>query len=426
MKVGNESWANLDWSVLQKSQNRHEVVGAWSEAVKADSRASANPNDRFLKIPLVEVVHEHLIAYPSPVNLSYLWGFGSLAGIFLGIQMLTGILLAIHYTPHVDLAFISVEHIIRDVNYGWLLRYAHANGASMFFIVVYAHILRGLYYGSYIHPRQLLWCSGVVLWILIMATAFMGYVLPWGQMSFWGATVITNLFGAIPWVGESIVQLLWGGFSVDNATLNRFFSLHYLLPFVLAGVVIVHLASLHTNGSNNPIGVTSLGDKTKFHPYFWVKDVFGLASFGVIFFGFLFFAPDSLGHPDNYIPANPLVTPTHIVPEWYFLPLYAILRSIPNKLLGVIAMFGGLLAWLALPWLNQGKIRSTAFRPLHKFFFWLFVVDALILGWIGGNIAETPYIEVGQVATFFYFFYIFAIIPGLSILENLLLEKDRD
>jgi ubiquinol-cytochrome c reductase cytochrome b subunit len=423
MKTGTEFTGNFNWSQLGSAYDRNAVAKEW---LSAPEKSLENPNDRILKTPMIGVVNDHLISYPTPVNISYLWGFGALAGIFLGIQMLTGILLAMHYTPHVDMAFISCEHIARDVNYGWLLRYLHANGASMFFIVVYSHFLRGLYYGSYMHPRQLLWCSGVVILILMKATAFMGYVLPWGQMSFWVATVITNLFGAIPWVGESILHLLWGGFSVDNATLNRFFSLHYLLPFVLAGLVIVHLASLHLDGSNNPIGVTSIGDKTKFHPYFWVKDVFGLSLFMIVFLGFVFFAPDALGHPDNYIPANPMVTPTHIVPEWYFLPLYAILRSIPNKLLGVIAMFGGLLVWFALPWLNQGKLRSTAFRPLHKFFFWLFVVDVLLLGWIGGNLAETPFIEVGQVATFFYFFYILAIVPGLSVLENLLLEKDEE
>jgi quinol-cytochrome oxidoreductase complex cytochrome b subunit len=279
-----------------------------------------------------------------------------------------------------------------------------------------------MYYGSYQRPRALPWVFGVVILILMMATAFMGYVLPWGQMSFWAATVITNLFSAIPWVGQSIVELLWGGFSVDNATLNRFFSLHYLLPFALAAVAIVHIGALHQNGSNNPLGIDTTVDKVSFYPYFWVKDVFGWIAFFVIFGFFLFFAPDAMGHPDNYIPGNPMVTPAHIVPEWYFLPLYAVLRSIPNKLAGVIAMFAALLILIALPWLNTSDVRSSFFRPLHRFFFWGFVVNAFVLGWIGGNVPEDPYILVGQLATVYYFGYILVILPGLGILERKLME----
>jgi ubiquinol-cytochrome c reductase cytochrome b subunit len=340
----------------------------------------------------------------------------------LAVQLITGIMLAMHYTPHVDLAFASVEHIMRDVNYGWLIRYTHANGASFFFLVVYVHIFRGLYYGSYAYPRALPWIVGVVVFILMMATAFMGYVLPWGQMSFWAATVITNLFSAIPWIGESIVQLLWGGFSVDNATLNRFFSLHYLLPFAIAAAVIVHLAALHQDGSNNPLGINSSVDKISFYPYFWAKDVFGWVVLGIIMSYFIFFAPNSLGHPDNYIEANPMVTPAHIVPEWYFLPMYAILRSIPDKLGGVLAMFGSLLCLIPLPFLYTAKVRSSLLRPLHRKFFWVFLLNFILLGWLGGAAPETPFIEIGQICTIYYFAYLLVIIPGLGYLENKLLE----
>jgi len=293
---------------------------------------------RLIKIPIVSIINDHIVDYPTPINLNYFWGFGSLAGMCLLIQIVTGVCLAMHYSPHVDLAFNSIEHIMRDVNNGWLLRYMHANGASMFFITVYIHIGRGLYYTSYGYPRLFLWYSGVVIFILMMATAFMGYVLPWGQMSFWGATVITNLFSAIPYVGESISFWLWGGFSVDNATLNRFFSLHYLLPFLISGLALVHLALLHLEGSSNPLGVCTKVDKVSFYPYFVLKDLFGFFLFLLVFAYFLFFEPNLMGHPDNYIRANALVTPTHIVPEWYFLPFYAILRSIPDKLGGVACM----------------------------------------------------------------------------------------
>jgi len=377
---------------------------------------------RALNRPIVDVVNRHLIEYPNPANLSYFWGYGSMAGIFLGLQIVTGILLAMHYTPHVDLAFNSVEHIMRDVNGGWLLRYLHANGASLFFFVVYIHIGRGLYYGSYAAPRHILWIIGVVIIILMMATAFMGYVLPWGQMSFWAATVITNLFSAIPVVGPSIVEWLWGGFSVDNATLNRFFSLHYLLPFILAAAVIAHLVSLHEVGSNNPLGISALSDKIAFHPYLWIKDVFGWLLIGFVYLAFVFYSPNTLGHPDNYVEGNPMVTPAHIVPEWYFLPYYAVLRSIPDKLLGVVAFGGSLAVWLILPFLHTSNVRSSLFRPLFRVFYWLFILDFLILGWIGGNLAESPYLEIGQLATVYYFLFPLVIIPGLGILENKMLE----
>jgi len=377
---------------------------------------------RALNRPIVDVVNRHLIEYPTPANLSYFWGYGSMAGIFLGLQIVTGILLAMHYTPHVDLAFNSVEHIMRDVNGGWLLRYLHANGASLFFFVVYIHVGRGLYYGSYAAPRHILWIIGVVIIILMMATAFMGYVLPWGQMSFWAATVITNLFSAIPVVGPSIVEWLWGGFSVDNATLNRFFSLHYLLPFILAGAVIAHLVSLHEVGSNNPLGISALTDKIAFHPYLWIKDVFGWLLIGFVYLAFVFYSPNTLGHPDNYVEGNAMVTPAHIVPEWYFLPYYAVLRSIPDKLLGVIAFGGSLAVWLILPFLHTSNVRSSLFRPLFRVFYWLFILDFLILGWIGGNLAESPYLEIGQIATAYYFVFPLVIVPGLGILENKMLE----
>lgn len=376
--------------------------------------------ERWNKREGLAILNNHLIDYPTAINTSYLYGFGSMAGLMLVVQILTGIFLAMHYTGHVDLAFASVEHIMRDVNNGWLIRYAHANGASFFFLVVYIHIGRGLYYGSYMTPREHLWCSGVLIFVLMMATAFIGYVLPWGQMSFWGATVITNLFSAIPLVGDSIVSWLWGGFSVDNATLNRFFSLHYLLPFLIAGVVILHLILLHQSGSTNPLGIESNLDKISFYPYFYVKDLFGFIMLMVAFTWFCYFYPNSMGHPDNYIPANPMVTPPHIVPEWYFLPFYAVLRSIPDKLGGVLAMGGALLMLLLLPWLNTSKVRSTAFRPIYRKLYWLSIANFFVLGWIGQNVVETPYIEVGQFTTAFYFAFFLIFVPALGKLEDLL------
>jgi ubiquinol-cytochrome c reductase cytochrome b subunit len=381
---------------------------------------------RILDRPIINILNDHLIDYPTPININYLWNFGSMAIAFLIIQILTGIFLAMHYTPHVDLAFLSVEHIMRDVNHGWLIRYLHANGASFFFLVVYIHIGRGLYYGSYQKPRGFVWALGVIILILMKATAFTGYVLPWGQMSFWAATVITNLFSAIPLVGEPIVSWLWGGFSVDNATLNRFFSFHYLLPFLIVACSIVHIAVLHQNGSNNPLGISGSVDKIPLYPYFVFKDLFSLIAFAIIYFLFVYFAPNYLGHTDNYIEANAMVTPAHIVPEWYFLPLYAVLRSIPHKLGGVIAMLGALVVLLALPYLGTAELRSSSFRPIHRVLFWVLILDWFILGWIGGCSPESPYLEIGQMATFFYFFYFLFIIPVIGFLESMLLSYNLD
>ena len=379
--------------------------------------------NRWNKDSVLSFIDSHIINYPTPVNLNYFWSFGSTAGICLVIQILTGIFLAMHYTPHVDYAFASVEHIMRDVNAGWILRYAHANGASMFFIVVYCHIFRGLYYGSYIKPRGLLWISGVLIFFLMMATAFMGYVLPWGQMSFWGATVITNLFSAIPIVGSSIVEWLWGGFSVDNATLNRFFSLHYLMPFAIAGVTLIHLSLLHREGSNNPIGVNTNVDTIPFYPYFYVKDLLAFFILITFFSFFLFFYPNVLGHSDNYIPANPLVTPPHIVPEWYFLPFYAILRSIPDKLGGVAAMGGAIVILAFLPYINTSEVRSSKFRPIFGILYWFLFFNFVLLGWIGQKVVESPYIEIGMLATLFYFVFFLILIPIVGLLEKFLLFK---
>jgi quinol-cytochrome oxidoreductase complex cytochrome b subunit len=377
---------------------------------------------RWNKKSLFTVVNNHIIDYPTPINLNYFYGFGSLAGIMLVVQILTGIFLAMHYTPHIDLAFNSVEHIMRDVNNGWLMRYTHANGASFFFIVVYVHIFRGLYYGSYITPREGLWCSGVVIFILMMATAFMGYVLPWGQMSFWGATVITNLFSAIPLVGKDIVDWLWGGFAVDNPTLNRFFSLHFTMPFVIVGAVLIHLILLHEVGSNNPLGLTLKTENIPFYPYFYTKDLFGLMVLFFVFFTFVFYYPNTLGHPDNYIEANPMKTPLHIVPEWYFLPFYAILRSIPNKIGGVIGMFGSLIILLTIPFTNSSEIRSTAFRPIFKVSYWLLVVAFLLLGWVGQMPVEYPYTEIGVISMIYYFAFFLVIIPFLGKVESYLIR----
>ena len=374
------------------------------------------------KNPLIGAVNGMLIDYPSPSNINYLWNFGSLAGFCLIIQIVTGIFLAMHYTPHVDYAFSSVEHIMRDVNFGWLLRYIHANGASMFLLALYIHVFRGMYYGSYTYPRETVWYIGVTLLLLTIITAFLGYVLPWGQMSFWGATVITNLVSAIPVVGTDIVYWLWGGFSVDNATLNRFFSLHYLLPFIIAALSAIHLIVLHTPKSNNPLGLTSTYDRIPFHPYFTTKDLFGFIVFIILFAWLVFYQPNLLGHSDNYIEANPMVTPTHIVPEWYFLTFYAILRSIPSKLGGVIAMAASILVLYLLPLLHTSEIRSSAFRPIYKIFFWTFVVNAIILYWIGGSPVETPYYEIGQISTTYYFIALLVIKPAIGILENILLQ----
>ena len=381
-----------------------------------------NPVARWIdhRLPVFTFLHHEMHEYPTPKNLNYWWNFGSLAGITLVIMIVTGIILSMHYTAHVDHAFQSVERIMRDVNYGWLIRYIHANGASFFFIVVYIHIFRGLYYGSYKAPRELLWMLGVVILLLMMATAFMGYVLPWGQMSFWGATVITNLFSAIPLVGESIVTLLWGGFSVDNPTLNRFFSLHYLLPFVIVGVVVLHIVALHRFGSNNPLGIDVRGDQdtVSFHPYYTVKDMFGLSVFLTIMAAVVFFLPNSMGHPDNYIPANPMVTPAHIVPEWYFLPFYAILRAVPDKLLGVLAMFAAIAVLFVLPWLDRSPVRSATFRPIYKIMFWVFLLDCVALTYLGAKPAEGIYVVLSRLCTVYYFAHFIILLPALSVFET--------
>jgi ubiquinol-cytochrome c reductase cytochrome b/c1 subunit len=372
------------------------------------------------RLPIFTFMNHELNDYPTPRNLNYWWNFGSLAGIMLVIMIVSGIFLAMAYTPQKDMAFDSVERIMRDVNWGWLMRYIHMNGASMFFIITYIHIFRGLYYGSYKEPRELLWMLGVVILLLMMATAFMGYVLPWGQMSYWGATVITNLFSAIPVVGDSIVTLLWGGFTVDNPTLNRFFSLHYLLPFVLVGVVVLHLVALHQHGSNNPLGIDRKGpqDSIPFHPYYTAKDLFGLFVFLLIYAAFVFFAPNVLGDPANYIPANPLATPSEIVPEWYFLPFYAILRSVPNKLFGVILMFGSILILFVLPWLDTSRVRSATFRPIFKWLIPVLLIDCVILGWVGANRPEGMFVTIGRLATFYYFFHFLILLPFLGWFER--------
>ena len=382
----------------------------------------SNPVVRWIdhRLPVFSMLDHTANEYPTPKNLNYMWNFGSLAGLSLVIMIVTGIVLAMSYTAHVDYAFESVERIMRDVNHGWLIRYVHMNTASFFFIVVYLHIFRGLYYGSYKAPRELLWILGVVIFLLMMATAFMGYVLPWGQMSFWGATVITNLFSAIPLVGESVVTFLWGGFSVDNPTLNRFFSLHYLMPFLIAGVVVLHIVALHRFGSNNPIGIDTKGkqDTISFHPYYTIKDIVGIAMFLLLLAIAVFFFPNAMGHPDNYIPANPMQTPAHIVPEWYFLPFYAILRAVPDKLGGVLLMFGAIAILFILPWLDRSPVRSARFRPVFRIFFWLLFIDAIALGYLGGKPAEGIYVTLSRVATAWYFLHFLVILPMLSVFEN--------
>ena len=379
------------------------------------------------RLPLPRLVVEALGTYEAPKNLNYWWNFGSLAGLFLVVQIVTGIVLAMHYAANETVAFASVERIMRDVNFGWLIRYMHANGASFFFIVVYVHIFRGLYYGSYKAPRELLWILGVVIFLLMMATAFMGYVLPWGQMSFWGAQVITGLFTALPLVGEPIQTLLLGAPFVGNPALNKFFSLHYLLPFVIAGVVILHIWALHIPGSNNPLGIDVKGpqDTVPFHPYYTIKDLVGVVVALMVFSAFVFFLPNSLGHPDNYIPANPLATPAHIVPEWYFWPFYAILRAftvdffgIPAKLWGVLAMFASILLLLFLPWLDSSRVRSARFRPTYKYLFWFLVADVLILGYCGQAPAEEPYVRISQFASAYYFIHFLILVPLVARIET--------
>ena len=373
------------------------------------------------RLPIMGLVHSSFIVYPTPRNLNYWWTFGGILSFMLVAQILTGIVLVMHYTPHVDYAFNSVEHIMRDVNWGWFIRYAHANGASMFFVAVYVHMLRGLYYGSYKAPREVLWILGVIIYLLMMATGFMGYVLPWGQMSFWGATVITNLFSAIPFVGEAITTWLWGGYSVDNPTLNRFFSLHYLLPFMIAGVVVLHVWALHVVGQNNPDGVEVKNverDTLPFTPYATIKDSFGIVCFLILYAWFIFYVPNYLGDADNYIPANPLSTPAHIVPEWYYLPFYAILRSIPSKLGGVIAMFSAIIVLCFLPWLDTSRVRSAKYRPVYKIFFWVFVASCLLLGYLGAQPPEGGYVIAARLLTIYYFAFFLIIMPLLGLFET--------
>jgi ubiquinol-cytochrome c reductase cytochrome b subunit len=389
------------------------------------------------RLPLVRFMHDTALAFPTPKNLNYWWTFGGILALMLGIQLVTGIVLAMHYVPHVDHAFASVERIMRDVNYGWLIRYMHANGASMFFLAVYLHIIRNLYYGSYKAPREVLWILGCLIYLAMMATAFIGYVLPWGQMSFHGAVVITNLFGALPIVGEPITTWLWGGFAVDNPTLNRFFSLHYLLPFVIAGLVILHIWALHVPGNNNPTGVNvkSSADTVPFHPYYTVKDGFAIAVFLLLYASFVFYNPNVLGHADNYVPANPLVTPAHIVPEWYFLPFYAILRAVPDKLGGVLLMFGAIATLFILPWLDTSKVRSMRYRPTARLYFFIFILAALVLGFCGAKLPDDPvigapsglmlldadinsFVWLSRLATAYYFAYFLLILPVLGLTET--------
>ena len=374
------------------------------------------------RLPVLSLMH-HMQTFPTPKNLNWMWVFGAVLMMFLVIQIVTGIVLAMHYTPHADYAFASVEHIMRNVESGWLLRYVHANGASFFFIAVYLHIFRGLYYGSYKEPREMIWIVGIIIYVVMMATSFMGYVLPWGQMSFWGATVITNLFSAIPLVGKTIVEWLWGGFAVDNPTLNRFYSLHYLLPMVLAGLAAAHVWALHAVGNSNPTGVEVRPSELKkdtvpFSPYYTVKDLYAVVLLLALFAAFVFFMPNYLGHPDNYIEADPLKTPEHIVPEWYFLPFYAILRSIPDKLLGVIAMFGSIALLALAPWLDTSKVRSTRYRPIYRWWFWILGLDFLVLMYIGAKPPEGVFLIVGRIATAYWFVHFLLVMPIVGLVET--------
>jgi ubiquinol-cytochrome c reductase cytochrome b/c1 subunit len=381
-----------------------------------------NPVLRWLeaRLPILGLAHHTAVSFPVPRNLNYLWTFGAILTFMLVAQIVTGIVLTMHYTPEASKAFESVEHIMRDVNYGWLLRYLHSNGASMFFLAAYIHIFRGMYYGSYKSPREVLWILGIVIYGLMMATGFMGYVLPWGQMSYWAAKVITNLFSAIPVVGDPIVTWLWGGYTVGSPTLNRFFALHYLLPFVIAAVVGLHIWALHVVGQNNPAGVDPKTDKetVPFTPHATIKDMFGVSVFLLVYLWIVFYLPNFLGHADNYIPANPAVTPSHIVPEWYYLPFYAILRSIPNKLLGVAALFGSIAILALLPWLDTSQVKSARYRPLYRQFFWVFVATCVVLGWLGSKPPEGVYVVLSRLLTAWYFLYLLVVLPLLGIFET--------
>jgi ubiquinol-cytochrome c reductase cytochrome b subunit len=390
-----------------------------------------------MRLPIIRFANDTMSTFPTPKNLNYWWTFGGILAVMLGVQMVTGIILAMHYVPHVDMAFNSVERIRRDVNYGWLIQFMHANGASMFFIAVYVHIFRNLYYGSYKAPREVLWILGCVIYLLMIGTAFFGYVLPWGQMSFHGAVVITNLIGAIPVVGPAITQWLWGGFAVDDPTLNRFFSLHYLLPFMIAGVVGLHIWALHVPGNNNPTGVNvkSKEDTVPFHPYYTVKDGFAISVFLIMYAVFVFYQPDTLGDAINYVKANPLQTPQHIVPEWYLLPFYAILRAVPNKLMGVILMFGAIATLFVLPWLDTSKVRSMRYRPTARIYFFILILACLVLGYCGAHPPDDPVIAnvpsfrlldsdlnsitwLSRIGALYYFAYFWVITPVLGLTET--------
>ena len=373
--------------------------------------------------PIFSPINAAIIDLPSRASISYFWNFGSLLGLCLAIQIITAIFLAMHYCADITLAFSSIAHITRDVNYGFILKYLHANGASAFFLCVYIHIARGLYYGSYL--RYHLWFSGVTIFLIMMLTAFIGYVLPWGQMSFWGATVITNFLSAIPYVGTDIVQWVWGGFSVNNATLNRYFSLHYLFPFILCGLILIHLILLHTTGSNSPIGLNTNTDKVPFHTYFITKDLFGFILLGIMLSLLIFYIPNFLGDPENFINTNPLVTPVHIMLEWYFLFAYAILRAIPNKLGGVIALVLSILILVSLPFFHTNKLKNLGFRPLGKIFYWLFMMNFILLTWIGSKPVEEPFILIGQLSSIFYFSYFLILTPAIGLLENSLLFNSK-
>jgi quinol-cytochrome oxidoreductase complex cytochrome b subunit len=381
------------------------------------------------RLPILRFANDTMMTFPTPRNLNIWYTFGAILTFCLGVQIVTGIVLAMHYVPNANMAFDSVENIMRNVNYGWLLRYIHSNGASMFFLAVYIHIFRGLYYGSYKAPREMIWILGVVIYILMMATAFFGYVLPWGQMSFWGATVITNLFSAIPGIGTALTHWLWGDFAVGDATLNRFFSLHYLLPFIIAGVVGLHIWALHVPGNNNPLGIDVKGpqDTVPFHPYYTVKDAFYLSLFVILFAFLVFYEPNFVGNPDNYTPANPIVTPPDIVPEWYLLPFYAMLRSVPDKLIGVLVLFGALITLVFIPWLDSSKVRSNRFRPMMKLFFWLFLIDCIVLGYVGSQSADAAVTLGGtqlslvwfaRLGTLYYFGFFWLLMPLIGLIER--------
>lgn len=371
---------------------------------------------------LYAFIASHIVYYPGPISLTYAWSFGSLAGICLVIQIISGLFLSMYYTADINFAFSSIEFIMRDIHNGWLIRYIHANGASMFFIVVYAHICRGLYYGSYMQPREYLWCSGVIIFLLMMGTAFTGYVLPWGQMSFWGATVITSMVTALPVGGTTIVQWLWGGYTVNNPTLHRFYTIHFVLPFVIAALTLVHLALLHKEGSSNPIGSDTGVDDVQFYPYFASKDAFAFFVFLTFFGTFVFYFPNTLNHPDNYIPADPIHTPAHVVPEWYFLPYYAILRSIPHKALGIAAMGGAILVLLIIPFIYNSEVRNTTYRPIFKICFWAFVSDFVLLTWVGQKPVRDTYIAAGQILTVYYFFFFTILIAFVGKIESFLVH----